>query len=351
MDYYSIKNILSKQCSINCLLGQRSNGKSYAVKEECVKEAFLGMGDLIYLRRWSLEVKTDDVTDYFADCPVEEITGGEYNSITVFRARIYLSSIDEDGTVTRGRCIGRTAALTGATHLKSVIERGKYRNIIYEEFCTADGYLPGEPDKLQQFVATVFGVQYSGRVWLIGNTVSRINPYFSQWSLKSLKDMQPGQIDVYKFTQEDGSTVSIAVEFCSSINVPSGMFMGEARKNIIEGVWETETQPKIPVNFGKFKVIYNLLYEYTDYLFLLKILENKNRECLVYVVPAQEQDKGKYKRIVSDQLSGNPYHTDKLIAITAGDQLLLDLIKRGKICYSSNLTGTDFNSILKTSTK
>ena len=94
-----------------------------------------------------------------------------------------------------------------------------------------------------------------------------------------------------------------------------------------------------------------MLYEYTDYLFLLKILENKKRECLVYVVPAQEQDKGKYKRIVSDQLSGNPYHTDKLIAITAGDQLLLDLMKRGKICYSSNLTGTDFNSILKTSSK
>lgn len=347
MDYYSLANILKAHASLNLLLGQRSNGKSYAVKKECVQEAFLGMGDLIYLRRWSLELKEDDVSDYFSDCPVEDITGGEYNAITVFRSRLYLSNTDEEGQITRGRCIGRTAALTAATHLKSVIKRGAFKNIIFEEFCTADGYLPGEPDKLMQFVATVFGVQYSGRVWLIGNTVSRINPYFSAWSLKSIKNLQPGQIDNYRFTQEDGGVVTIAVEFCSSINVPSNMFIGESRKNITEGVWETDAQPHIPEGFGKFKVVYNLLYEYTEYLFLLKVLMNAQNELLLYCVPAEVEEKEKTQRIVSDKLYPSMLATEKLIPLTDGDKIVLELMRRGKVAYSSNLTGTDFKAIIK----
>ena len=145
MEYYSLERILKCRATFNILLGQRANGKSYQVKQECVKEAFLGMGDLIYLRRWSLETKNDDVTDYFADCPVKDITGGQYDCITVYRSRIYLAN-NNDGEIKRGKCIGRTAALTAAPHLKSVIERGKYRNILYEEFCTDGGYLPNEPN-------------------------------------------------------------------------------------------------------------------------------------------------------------------------------------------------------------
>ena len=41
--------------------------------------------------------------------------------------------------------------------------------------------------------------------------------------------------------------------------------------------------------------------------------------------------------------------TDKLIPLTKGDNLILKLFKMGKICYSDNLTGSEFSkSVLST---
>lgn len=345
MNYYTIDRIMQYKTTFNILLGQRSNGKSYSVKKECVKEAFLGLGDLIYLRRWKLELKQDDVTDYFRDCPVEEITGGEYNHIESYRGRIYLANLNDAGEVTRGRCIGRTADLAGAAHLKSVIQRGQYKNIIFEEFCTDAGYIGGgkEPNKLMQFVATVFGVQYTGRVWLIGNTVSRYNPYFYCWSLKTVQKMRPGDIDIYRYKDDDGE-VSIAVEFCSSLNVSNNMFLGDAKANITTGVWETTSQPQVPDDFGKFKVIYKMAIEYQDFRFVLKVIRNKAKEMLLLCVNDPEE---KAVRTVSDKIGGDVMTTTKMIALTKGDKLVLNLIRRGKMVYANNLVGTDFQSILK----
>ena len=38
--YYSIDNILKRDSEYNIILGQRSNGKSYAVKNHCIKKAW-----------------------------------------------------------------------------------------------------------------------------------------------------------------------------------------------------------------------------------------------------------------------------------------------------------------------
>ena len=345
MEYYNLNRILPHKCTYNILLGQRATGKSYAVKEECVKEAFLGMGDLIYLRRWHLELKQDDVTDYFADCPVEQITGGQYQTIEVYRSRIYLATRDEEGKTTRGRCIGRTAALTDAGHLKSVIQRGQYKNVVFEEFCTNEGYLRNEPSILMQFIATCFGVQHTGRVWLIGNTVSRHNPYFFEWSLKSLAKMKPGDIDIYRYTNDDASEVTIAVEFCSSLNVDTGMFIGESHANITTGVWETQSQPQVPDSFGKFKVVYTMGIIYQDFHFMMKVIQNSNKERLLLCTNANENESS--RRVVSDRIDGDAMHTTKLIPLTTGDRVIMQLIKRGKLVFANNLVGTDFNSILR----
>lgn len=343
MNYYSLDRIIAQKANYNILVGMRANGKSYSVKRECVKEAFLGMGDLIYLRRYDLELKEEDVKDYFRDCPTSEITGGQFNFIDVYRGRIYLANIDEDLNVKRDRCIGRTAALSRAGKLKSVIQRGQYKNIIYEEFCTNEGFLRNEPSILQQFVATCFGVQYTGRVYLIGNTVSKYNPYFYQWNLKNLQKMKPGDLDLYLFKDGD-DTIKIAVEFCAAVESKNTMFFGNDKANITTGVWETQAQPQVPDDFGGFKVRYRVMIEHEDFKFMLKVIQNKARELLLLCVPAEEETA---RRIVSDQITGDPYRTTRLLPLTNGDGLVIDLIKRGKLVYANNMTGTDFKAVLK----
>lgn len=350
-EYYNLNRILPQKAIFNILLGQRSNGKSYSVKTECVKEAFLGMGNLIYLRRWDLELKQDDIQDYFRDCPVEEITGGQYNFIEVYRKRIYLALVNEDGDTNRGPCIGRAASLSSSEHLKSVIQRGEYKNIIYEEFCTNSGYLRNEPGMLMQFVATCFGNQNVGRVWLIGNTVSRYNPYFYTWQLRNIQKMQPGDLDLYEFTTEEGNKIKLAVEFCSTMKVSNKMYFGDTAAQITTGVWETESQQGIPEDFGNFKVAYQVFLQQEQFSFLLKVIENKQKERLLLVAPAEEEDKEKTRRKILDHVTGDPFSTDRLVPLTAGDNVILMLFKLGKIVYANNLTGSDFKSILKTKSR
>ena len=38
--YYRLKNILSKNATYNVMFGERSNGKTYAVQEYCLKKYY-----------------------------------------------------------------------------------------------------------------------------------------------------------------------------------------------------------------------------------------------------------------------------------------------------------------------
>ena len=54
-------------------------------------------------------------------------------------------------------------------------------------------------------------------------------------------------------------------------------------------------------------------------------------------------------RVIQEDYEPNMLITDKLIPLTKGDNLILKLFKMGKICYSDNLTGSEFSkSVLST---
>lgn len=353
--YYHVDRVAALDTQYVILLGERANGKSYSVKELCVREAFKDQGMLIYLRRWKLELKEDDVTDYFYDVPVKEITAGEYDTIVSRRSRIYLIKYSEDGDITARKEIGRTAALTSAEHLKSTIKRGLYRNVIFEEINTLNGYITNEPRELQQLISSIFGRE-SGRVWMIGNTLSRYNPYFYEWQLTSVSKMNPGEISRYDFTtdqMEDGQPVivKIAVEFCESTAAQRAgkMFFGKAAESINTGVWETREMAKLPEPFNNYKVRYQVYVDVKDMDFLIKVVEHKERkeERFVFICSGSGKKPDKVKRIISDKSSGDPMTSSKLVTITKGDVMIEDLYRRGKLVYATNLAGTDFEAMQK----
>ena len=68
--YYDLSKLLECGCNWNILYGMRSNGKSYAVKEHTLKQAFNKGVKFVYLRRWSEDIKTKDVDTYFDDIDI-----------------------------------------------------------------------------------------------------------------------------------------------------------------------------------------------------------------------------------------------------------------------------------------
>ena len=185
-----LQELIDTDAEYLMLLGERSNGKSYAVKWRLFKDWYEKGEEFIYLRRWDTDIKGKKVRDYFADLeqrtdgarPIYELTGGKWEYIEAYRGELFLARLNEDGTVTRDvRRIAHVMNLTGETHYKSG-QFPKVSAILFEEFITATGYIPREVEALFSIVSTVFR-RKRGRVYMIGNTLVPVCPYFNEWDI------------------------------------------------------------------------------------------------------------------------------------------------------------------------
>ena len=176
--HYNIDALDSKGCLYNLAFGSRSDGKSYQVKHKKMVEKYLKTGRrFILLRRLNEEIKTGKVEQYFSDVDVEKLTEGRYNCITCYRQCIYLSNFDfEKSKTTRGEKIGYVMALNSEQHYAGASYLD-VDDIIFEEFFARTPYLYGEPDKLVNLWSTVDRKRYTTRIWMVGNTISRVCPY------------------------------------------------------------------------------------------------------------------------------------------------------------------------------
>lgn len=345
---YSLKNIYAENCEYNLLLGERSNGKSYQVKHCCVYEFFKYGYKFIYLRRLGVETKNYMVESYFDDVKLKKLTTG-FETIIVYRSGIYLGHYDENGMAVRDVQCGMVMSLASSTHYKSM-SLLEYKNIIFEEFVTTHGYLPNEPDMLQQLVSTI-ARQGKVRVWLIGNTISRLCPYFNEWQLVNIPKQKLGTIEIYRiktqYKDEKGEPVviNIAVELCESGNNNGKMFFGAVSKSIVNGTWEADEQPHIPYDYKDCELLYSLTVVKHNMLYVLEVLRH-GEEMFIFVHPT---NKIKTQRVIDNMYQPDMYTTARLVELTTGDRVIKTLIRMNKLCYSDNLTGTEFiNNILPT---
>jgi len=346
--YYDLSALLATQAQYMMLLGKRSNGKSYAVKKQVLKDAYEKKERFIYLRRWRDDTKNTLVTKYFADAPVSVITKGKYERVVSIGQIIYFESGKGKNLIREE--IGTACSLNERERYKSVAFQTEdiyYKYIIYEEFITDRSYLDlNEPDYLQQFVSTVARDRLM-TVFLIGNTISRVCPYFTAWGLVNTIEQKQGTIEEYHFsgTDENGEPyeVKIAVENCENNTVENKMFFGEISKQIIKGDWETRSQPKLPQPYEHYEMVYEVLLEYMQFKFTMQLLvEPDEGGLIVYVYP---KSKRRYSRIISDKFSDKPYITNTLNHNNKAELRISECIRRNKVCFSENLTGTEFKRI------
>ena len=90
--FYSLDNMKKTKAQYRMLLGEKSNGKSYAVKSELIKDAYLNNRKFVYMRRYREDLKTVDVNAYFADAPVRDITKHNYERVIVDKGILFLDS-------------------------------------------------------------------------------------------------------------------------------------------------------------------------------------------------------------------------------------------------------------------
>ena len=181
--FYDMSKLLSCNASWNILYGMRANGKSYSVKMYVLKNALKGE-QFVYLRRWSEDIKQREVSTYFDDMPITDLTKGEWSTVVAYQGFFYFANITEAGKTERApEPIGRYCSLNQAERYKSQVFE-KVTTICFEEFMTDKIYLGTnarpEPRLLMQYVSSV-SRDRDIKIFMIGNTISRVNPYISEW--------------------------------------------------------------------------------------------------------------------------------------------------------------------------
>ena len=341
--YYDISEMLKTNAEYMMLLGQRSNGKSYQVKKTVLEDFYFNETKFIYLRRWKADIKQKEVSTYFDDSPIAKYTNREYNSVRAMNGFIYLCKI-EDGLIVEKREMGRYCALNEYERYKSQVFMN-YKNIVYEEFITDSIYLNDEPKILQQFVSTV-ARHNKIRVFLIGNTLTRVCPYFHEWCLENVLKQKQGTIEIYKYHMEDNVEVKIAVEYCANTNNKNTMFFGQAAKQIVTGEWDVKEVPKLPRQLYEYEKIYEVMVVYQAFKFVLELLiEPKEGGVIIFVYPYTSNRK--IQRVITDEFSDKPYISSKLDIDKKPELLMLKALRMDKVCYSDNLTGSDFSKVIE----
>ena len=342
-----VKSILDS-CDYLFLLGERSNGKSYCVKNLIMKDCIKNDRKFIYLRRYDLDIKDNLCSRYFGDVPIETLTDGEYDTIDVYRKDVYLSHYDEEKKkIIHLKKIGYCIPLSNDERQKSLVYND-VDYIIMEETVSKDGrYLYNECDRLQNFVSTIYRNNRKGKVILIGNTISRMCVYYREWQLNGIKKQKQGTVENYIFKNDNGDDTRLSVYLTDSLNVNTGMFFGNSAKSITKGSYEVQEQPHLPKPITKYDLKYQFVLQHNDFLYLCKFLKDKESEIYIWYVEPKTSEIKEKTRVISNLFNPSPYYSRTIReCINDNEKRIFNMFKKQKVCFSDNLTGTEFNNII-----
>ena len=297
--HYNIDRLDSMKANYNLIFGEKSNGKSYQVKHKEAVEHYIKTGmRFILLRRWREDISNLWIEQYFNDIDVAKLTNNKYNCITCYRKVLYFSIYDEETMKTkRYEKIGYVMALSTEQHMSSASFLD-VDVIIFEEFMERGVYIAHEPDRLMIFYSTVDRKRGTTKLYMVGNSISRVCPYLNDWGLdKIFRKIKQGEIITPTIKNEENE-VKIAIEFCKSSGGKT-MAIGNASKMIDSGSWQTFPQPHLPKSYTSYDVLFRFGFLYKGFKFLAEYLVDKQEKInpIWFVKPFYKDFRKKYNRI------------------------------------------------------
>lgn len=342
--YYNGRALWDQGAPWNCVLSERSDGKSLWFLKECVIDYFNTGHRFAYVRRYDDNIKQKDVNRYFADPNFVSWLSSktDYTGIKAIRGELWLMTKDDSGKETPGELIGWPFAINVQEKYKS-LHFDKCYNIIFEEFITNKLYLYNEFMEFNHLISTLCR---SGkyRAILIGNTIARDCPYLLEMGI-NIFETTPGKIYEAKIKQMSGNTITCLFDYVLP-GEKETFFFGKAEKNIVAGNFDTEEQPHMFFKYNDAELLYKCVYVTSlQQAFNICVLFYDDNKYL-YIYPAKYSEAiESYNDIFSDVPSfenGFFYKAEKKRQLR-----VQPLIRAGRMLFSDNLTGTEFKRAIK----
>lgn len=343
--YYSLKNILSKDAQYNVIFGERSNGKTYAVLKYALEQYIHGNGQLAIIRRWR-----DDFTGkrgitmfdaIVSNGEITKITNGLWTGVYYYGSRWFLCRYENNERIVDETPFCYGFSLTSMEHDKST-SYPDVTTILFDEFLTRNSYLPDEFVLFMNVISTIIRNRTNVKIFMLGNTVNRYCPYFSEMGLTHVKEMQPGTIDIYRYGD---SELLVAVEYTKPNKQGKESDLYFAFDNpklamITGGAWEIDIYPHCPVKYAPKDVLFTYFIDFNGELLQCEIV-NKNNQSFTFIHPKTTPLKTPDKDLIySTEFSSKPNYRRKITKPSSKlETRIADYFRTDKVFYSDNETG------------
>lgn len=346
--YYTPKRIIQKNAKYNVIFGERSNGKTTAVQIHGIEIYYKTGKQMAILRRYADDLigkrgqrtfggveKADDGDK------VKNITKGEWTSIYYYGMCWYLCRYEDGKRVTDTKPFCYGFALSGVEHDKST-NYPDITTVLFDEFISRTYYLNDEFIIFQNVLSTIIRDRDDVTIFMLGNTVNKFCPYFKEMGLKHVKEMEPGDIDVYQYGE---SGLTVAVEFTEPNKEGKASdiyfaFDNPRLKMITGGVWEIDIYPHCPIKYKPkdIKLIYFI--EFDGSLLQCEIVKI-GRERFTFIHPKTTEMKDPEKDIVySTEYSTNPKHFRNITRPRSQvEKVIAEFYIQDRVFYSDNEVG------------
>lgn len=353
-NFYSLEKILSKKATYNLIIGERSNGKTYAVLKYAIQEYFKTGGQVAIVRRWSEDIKGRRASGVFEalnkDSVVRNLSKGRFQGVAYWSGKFFVCNYDEKThkpILEDCNIIGYAFSLSENEHNKSV----SYPNIttiFFDEFLTNKLYLPDEFVLLMNTISTIVRQRDNVRIFMCGNTVNKFSPYFQEMGLSHIDKQKQGTIDIYRYGD---SKLSVAVEYCSSIAKQKKSnfyfaFDNPKLQMITQGSWELGIYPHLPKKYKPKDVVLNFFIEFNDKVYHADVVKT---DLDVFIFVHEKTTPIKEQSIVYSIVDNSSLWYNKNIFkpnVKLGAKIAW-LIERNKIFYQNNDVGNAINNYFK----
>lgn len=347
-EFYSLKKIKEKNCQYNMIIGMRSNGKTYSVLEEIIKNYVNDGKQGAIVRRWKDDFmgKRGSVMfdGHVASGLIEKLTKGEYTKVVYKSSRWYLArrdqELDTDIVDEKPFCFG--FSLNSMEHDKST-SYPDITTICFDEFLTRGYYLPDEFVLFMNVISTIVRFRTDVIIYMLGNTVNKSAPYFKEMGITHIKEMEEGTIDVYTYGD---SNLKVAVEYCAEIkktkNAASYYFAFDNPKlqMITSGVWEMDIYPHCPIKYipKDIKFTYFILFE-DDILQCEVVKKDNNIFTFIHrkTTPLKKENKDLIYSLEYDARKN--YRRKITKPSNEKERVLYNMYLQGKVFYQDNEVG------------
>lgn len=343
--FYSLTNILEKNAQYNMVFGERSNGKTYSVLSYALNKYVEKGEQLAILRRFSDDFTGKRGLTMYANLvengEIRRATRGEWTDIYYYGSRWYLCRYEDDKRIINDVPIAYGFSLSAMEHDKST-SYPKITTIFFDEFLTRSFYLNDEFVIFMNVISTIIRHRTNVKIFMMGNTVNKYCPYFKEMGLSHVKNMKPGDIDVYRYGD---SELIVAVEYTAPLKGGKDSNFYFAFDNpklsmITGGAWELDIYPHCPVKYRPKDILFVYFIEFADDLLQCEIVHIDNTMFTFIHRKTTPLKNVNNDLIFSTEYNPAPNWKRKITNPTSDlERKLYSFFQKDKVFYQDNDTG------------